>query len=848
MQKCPINYWWTDSIDTILKLFNVNSNIGLDAEQVLNLRNKFGSNTIYKIKQASIFDLIKESVAQPMIVLLAFVSILSFVFGKYIESMVMLFIIGAYVLVELINNYRATRIMEALKGLTSPECLVLRNGQKQNILCEEIVVGDIILLYPGTFIPADARLISSAGLMVDESALTGESLSVLKNEQVKADASTPLFERYNSVFAGTQVKDGEAKAIVTCVGKGTEFGKILGSIDSISKEQTVLQKSMIRLAKVLAVFALVISFIIPILGYLRGYSLQEMILLWLALTFLMVPGQPPIIITMALALASLELAKKNILVKNLRGAEVIGFVNTIVSDKTGTLTKNKIEPELIINSKGQKTEDKDILKSIWYSLPRYFTDSTDKAVYNFSPKAIVNEFESKLYNKEKSPVLFKSFSYYRPWRIITYKFNNKYKHYITGKAEDIIQFSNLDKNNKDILMQILDNYANMGRRLTAFAQTITDSPDLVKLENLNFIAIAVLKDPLRVGVKDAFNKLRNAGIDIFIVTGDHKTTLKSIAQELNISINVNKEIVVGSSLKNLDKDKLNLLLQEHNLFARVSPHQKLNIVNNLRNQNKTIVVIGDGINDVPALNAANVSIAMGESGTQVAREVSDLILVDDNFANVPAAIIIGRKFLDNFKKGLTYYLTSKFILLLLFIIPLVIGIPFPLLPIHIILIELIMDLASSTVFISEPAEPGLLHKKYFKNIKNFISLSLVGPILFYGAPIAISILAFYIMLYVFNYNLLLAQTVVFCTWIIGHIFLALNMKQRDYSLFSKKGLKNRVGFFWLLAMIVFTFTITNFSFFHEYLQVTYIPFSLWILIFIVGFFSTSWISILHNKR
>jgi len=820
-----INYWWSIPKEDIIRNLNIDSVSGLSREQVEKNRLTFGSNTLEEIKPTSAMELIRDGVREPMMIVLLSIGALSFVFGKIGEAMVMVFVVVTYIAVEFINKYRTDRTMTKLRQLTSLTTKVIRDSKAQEITTSEVVVGDILVLTEGVRIPADARLIESYGFLIDEASLTGESLPVEKNMRATLAGNTPLAERTNSVFSGTTVISGEGKAIVCAVGLESEFGKIARDVSVTSKENTVLQETMTRLAKILAIFALAVSILIPAVGFLRGLNLQEMIVTWLALTFLMIPGQPPVIITMALALASFRLAKIKLVVKRLRGAEVLGQVTAIVTDKTGTITENRMQVEKLILPNGEEHAPAKLgfktKRDILLALPRYSNDPTDTAVYSSTK----NSFEAP------KPVSFAGFSEERPWRTIGYEIDGKSISFIAGKVESLIRNTS-DTHQYEKLMQAFQKEVEQGKRVVAYG--CVKNTDGIK--NIELIALAVLSDPIRSGVAETITRLKTAKVETFIVTGDHPATAGTIAN----AIGIETRVLTGNDIEKMSDDELKTALESVRTFARIAPSQKLRLVEMLKQIGEVVAVIGDGINDAPALKAADVGIAMGEIGTDLAKETADLILTDDNYTHLADAVGIARSALDNFRKGITYYLTAKGILLAIFLAPLALGIPFPFAPIHIILTELLMDLASSTIFVTELASPDIMQQP-IKKLKEFLGKELVFEIFRKGIPLAIGISALYMILYFQTGNLVLAQTTAFVAWLLGHILLALNLKQEKLSLFKQGLFSNRFGAFWLVGMIVFSFAITSIPALHPYLKTSTISFGLWMAVVGVIVLSTFWI-------
>lgn len=828
-----LSKWWAGPISNLADFYDTDIKAGLSETQVLKNAERFGKNTFAELKPASTFSLLIEGIKSPMMLLLLSIAVLSLIFSRFLEAAVMVFVVLAYVFIELINKARTDRTLKQLKALAQPTITVIRAGKKSEIVSSELVVGDLIVLSSGVRVSADGRIIESKGLVVDESALTGESNPLRKDAESEVPEEAPLTERTNSVFSGTVVLDGEGIVLVTAVGEKSEFGKIAKEIQITKKENTYLQTAMINLAKILAVVAIAVSLIVPGIGVLRGQNFQQMVITWLALTFLMVPGQPPIIITMALALASFELAKENVVTKRLRGTETLGFITVVVTDKTGTVTENKIHLEKFISADGNKLEQSleqfAVKEKILLSLPEHSRDPTDEAIL---------EELGGVQGKKIPPDIFVGFARGQPWRILVYKKDDGFLHSIAGKPEILINSSNLPKKEKEKLLEILEKETAAGKHVVAYAARILDKPETDRIKDLDFVALAILTDPVREGVKEAIASLESAGVKTVIVTGDHPGTAKAIAEKIGLS----GEVVTGDQIERLKDEELGETIKKTRVFARVAPLQKLQLIKALQANGEKVAMIGDGINDAAAIKSADVGIAMGKMGTDLAKESADLVLTDDNYVHIPDAIANGRKSLDNFQKGIIYYLTAKAILLSIFLIPLILGIPFPLNPIHIIIIELLMDLASSTIFVTEQKEPDLLQRMP-EDVQEYLKSIILKKIFVNGIGLALGITVLYTFLYFQTGNLVLAQTAAFSTWLLGHICLALNMKQRQLPLLKQGIFSNHFASLWLAGMIVLTVTMTNIPAVFPYLKTTFLPLWVWEIILIVVIVTTFWIEI-----
>ncbi len=819
--------WWAKPKEDLFRSLNVDSAQGLSSKDVSISQDKFGSNKLEDRGPTSLWRLLWESVKSPMMLVLLSIAGISLALGQIREAVVMAVVVAIYVGVHLLNKARSDRTMAKLRQVQAPKTLVIREGEKQEIDFEDVAVGDILPIRAGTRVPADARLISSAGLLVDESPLTGESAPVRKDAEAEISLETPLAERKTALFAGTTVMDGQGKALVMAVGEETELGRVAALATQRDSEPTPLQEEMDDLATTLAYVAVLVSLLIPLVGLLRGFDFQEMVLTWLSLTFLMVPGQPPIIIAMALALAALELARKHVIVRRLYGAETLGSINVAMSDKTGTITENKMElsaillPDSRLVSITGEGESQGHIKTAFLqyallAIPETSSDPTDLAILD-AVKGLA-DFD---HPQPGEMVDLTGFSQGGTYRCLTYLENGEKKHYITGRPEFILEHAerkwvleddqeHFERWGEGELTQLREKFADIagqGKRLAAYGLCFGEHPQ-DQPEKLIFIGAAVISDPIRPEVSGAIEDLRGAGVRTVMITGDIPETAAHVANEVGLDAS---RVLVGSDLEKQSENELERVVVETDVFARTTPEQKLDLVKAFQRGGQVVAVTGDGINDAPALNAAHIGVAMGERGTDVAREAADLVLTDDNFAHLPDGVAIGRKAYDNFRKGITYYLSAKAILLTIFVIPLAIGIPFPLSPIQIIFTELLMDLASSTIFISESAEPDVM-KRAPRKRKRFLSWVVAKNILGNMFGLTIAILAVYFGSLALGFEVESARTAAFSTWLLGHIILAMNLKQEKTPLFKQGLFSNTFAVAWLLGMIAFVVAMTHWPF------------------------------------
>jgi Ca2+-transporting ATPase len=806
---------------------------GLSSARVLDQRERFGANVLEELRATGVAALIGGSFKEPMMLVLLSIAGISLAFGKLTEAVVMAFVVAAYIAVEFVNKFRSDRIMTRLRQLTQPTISVLRDGQGRGVATSEIVVGDVVLLSEGSRVPADMRLLETRGLEIDEASLTGEALPARKNAQARVDEAASPADRVNCAFSGTTVVAGEGRGVVIAVGSGGELGKIARAVQRQTREGTFIQAAMRRLAETLAVLAIAVSLLIPAIGFLRGQGFQEMVLTWLSLTFLMIPGQPPVIITMALALASFELARKSVVVKRLRGVEVLGQVTAIVTDKTGTITENRMRVREFVLPDGRRRSPEqlppDLRQQIARCLPRYTKDPTDLAV-----AAALGE-----QGRPGEYTLLRGFSEGHPWRSLAYPDGSTMRLAIAGEPERLVEGAALPPRQTMALREAVRRAASAGHRVVAFAAgTWAGQDDDSTLGPPKLLALAVLTDPVRAGAREAVAALREAGIRTYLATGDHPATAVTIAHEVGIE----GDILLGNELEGLPDESLRARLPSLGVLARLSPSQKQRLVEQLRETGVTVAVIGDGVNDAPALKAASVGLAMGEIGTDLAKETADLVLADDNYVHLPDAIGIGRKAIDNFRKGLTYYLTAKAVLLVIFLGPLALGVPFPLAPVHILLTELLMDLASSTIFVTEAAEPDVARRPG-QTLGHFLNWRSGLRIVRAGLPLALGILAIYLWVLYGTGDVAVARTAAFTSWLLGHIMLALNLKQERRPLLRQGLLANRFGAGWLLGMIGLTMAMSAVPVLREALKTTALPWHVWAVIVGTIVVSTCWIEL-----
>jgi Ca2+-transporting ATPase len=858
--------------EEVVASLGVNPDTGLTNDEAQQRLSQQGLNKLVEEHEIRFLAILREEVTEPMILLLLAIGVIYGIVnqGDLTDSLTIIVIVAVLVLVEVWNEYRAKKSITALKKLSSPTATVLRNGQVIEIQTTQIVSGDVILLRQGERVPADARLLDAFGLEVNEASLTGESFPVPKDATLVLPLETKNNEQKNMIFAGTVVTKGHAKAVVTATGAATELGRIAGITKAAKEPKTPLQLSMKQLSKTLVWIAVFFSILIPVLEFLRGgEATTTLILTGLALAFVVIPEEMPIIITMVLGIGSYALSKKKALVKRLRAAETLGNVTVIASDKTGTITENKMRVESLyfdgkaVNSQDFKENEKEALKTaLLASNP---AEAYDVALSNPMSQAITENLKAQsvdVAELQKNWVLKNELSFDNERKLASYvyQYGNSTILISSGAPENVLGNSakillngaetELSNDSRREVAQNISFMAQSGQRLLGFAYRRlpqTNEVDAAQLErNLVFVGIVGFIDPPRPEVRESVAECRKAGISVVMITGDHPETAKAIAAQIGID---NTGVISGTQLVEMSDEQLKAALKDTFVFARVTPEDKLRLVQLLRENGEIVAVTGDGINDAPALKAAHIGVAMGERGTDVAKETADMVLADDNFATIVTAVREGRKIFSNLRKGVRYYLACKIAIVSIFLLPIGLGIPLPFDPIQLIVLELFMDLAASATFVAEPEEAGTMSKPPISPKEKFmdrrmLTMIVVGALSLFAAVSATFLFTWFTSASLDDsQRLILSQTVAFSTWLVGHIFLALNFRSDREPLVKLGVFSNKVMVVWALLVAATLVVGVGLPFVHQSLRITSLSAANWVLVVGVAFVATFWLEL-----
>ncbi|MEM3004407.1 MAG: HAD-IC family P-type ATPase, partial [Candidatus Bathyarchaeia archaeon] len=702
---------------------------GLDDSEARARLERYGPNELRSEKQTSPLKIFAEQFGEILIIILLAATFISYLLGEIVDALVILFIVFACAVLGFVQEYRAERSLEALKRMASPTAIVLRNERELQVPSRELVPGDIILIRTGDKVPADARIIEEFNLQVDEAPLTGESAPVKKHSAPVTDAAS-VMDRANIVFSGTTVTYGHGKAIVFSTGMETEFGKIAQMVQATTEEKTPLENRLEHVGKWLGISCLAVCAIVAGLGIIRGYQILEMLVWGVSLAVAAVPEALPAVVTGALAIGVQRMSRRNAIVRRLPAVETLGCTTVICADKTGTLTKGEMtvcriylhdvfidvtgsgyDPRGEFHASGQVAEDErlSLLSRIGllcndaklepqndaWSL---IGDPTEGALVVLAAKAGLDQNQTREAYPRINEVPFSSER--KRMTTIHSAPDGSVVAYSKGAPEILLEVcthilrdngvSQLSEEGKRRILDVNERMASEGLRVLAMAYrnlpaTVnpTESAGTYVEQDFTFVGLAGMMDPPRTEAKNAVQTCKNAGVKTIMITGDHMLTASTIARELGI-LEDGGRVLTGSELDSIGEGELHDLVENVSVYARVSPEHKMRIVTALQARGHIVAMTGDGVNDAPALKKADIGVAMGITGTDVTKEASDMILTDDNFASIVAAMEEGRGIYENIKKYISYLLSCNVGEILVMFIAGILAWPLPLVAVQLL--------------------------------------------------------------------------------------------------------------------------------------------------------------------
>lgn len=843
------NAYTKSSIDVIKKL---NSSIdGLNDEEASIRLEKYGLNEIERTKQKTILEMIIEQLKDKMILILLLASILSFLLGEYAEGVVILIIIFINALISIIQEKKALDAIEALRSMNAHYTTVIRSGKKENILTKNVVVGDIVYLEDGNIVPADMRLIEENGLKVDESSLTGESVTVEKDAKSVLDESTVLADRTNMVYSSTIIAYGTALGVVTATAKDTEVGSIATMLEDTDSIDTPLKRKLNKVGEILSIIGVIVAILIFIIGILYGRDFISVLMVAISLAISVIPEGLPATATIVMALGVSRMAKKNALVKKLPAVEALGSATVICSDKTGTLTLNKMTVTKsalysdIVNKSTTNNYNDDMINCACLCNNAYL--DKDKVIGDPTEGCLLSYAKDNGYDvksvKGNKVLYIEPFDSIRKRMSVVVKDKKDYLLYSKGAPEELIDVCSYAMNDgkivklKDKDREVVKNYcvsmSSKGLRLLGFAlkniNTLPKEGDEIE-EDLIFIGIMGIIDPPREEVKHAIKTCHDAGIRVIMITGDHKLTAQAIAKELGI-YKKDDLVVDGEELSKMSDLKLRNTIKNISVFARVTPKDKLRIVNALKKNKGIVAMTGDGVNDAPALKTADIGVAMGITGTDVAKDAAAMILSDDNFTTIEEAVKEGRRVYRNIQKVIQYLLAGNIAEVLTIFITMLFNLSSPLLAVHILFINLVTDTLPSLALGIDPASPNIMKYKPVKQGSLF-EKGLVFRIVFYGIYLAIITLVAYSIGTKDSFNV--GMTMAFTVLCLSQIFYALNQSSSETSIFSKDYPRNKMLYLAMLGSITFLLIVLFITPIREFFSLSVLTGNEWLIVILLS--------------
>ena len=814
--------WHTLTTEEVERKTGTNFEFGLTERQVEEKRKKYGVNRLEEQKKKSILIKFLEQFKDFMIIILLIAAVVSAVVAKldgsgdYFDSIIIIAIVVFNALMGLIQEAKAEKSLEALKKMSAPTCKVKRNGRTEIIKGEEVVPGDIVLLEAGNYVPADCRIISSSNLKIEESSLTGETVPELKQADDILPEKTALGDMTNLAFATTVVVNGHGEAVVTEIGMNTKVGKIAKMIITGETPETPIQKKLGQVGKSLGMGCLIICLVIFVIGIFKRIEAIEMFMTSVGLAVAAIPEGLPAIVTIMLSIGVTKMARKNSIIRKLPAVETLGSSSVICSDKTGTLTQNKMQVTKIANARGEVNDSHEIQRILEFgamctdveinSGHRNITrddltgEPTEIAIVDRALKEGINKEELYKTMKRVADIPFDSS---RKMMTTIHKVQNGYR-IITKGAPDILLkhcnkiYSNgkIENLSNTVLSEIeKQNNLMADEALRVLAVAYLDIPQLpskisseIVEKDLVFAGLVGMIDPPREGVKEAVETCRRAGIKTVMITGDHIATAKAIAKDLGI-LRGRDLAITGAELDKIPQDTLKRNIMQYSVFARVTPEHKVRIVEAFRSTGAVVAMTGDGVNDAPALKKADIGVAMGQNGTDVAKNAADMVLTDDNFVTIVEAVKQGRNIFDNIKKAVHFLIATNIGEIVTILLGVILGLKTPLLAIQLLWVNLVTDSLPAIALGLEPPDENIMNRKPQDSKKGIFADGLWGRIFVEGTMLGLlTLVAFSIGNYL--YGIEVGRTMAFVSLGLLELVHSFNIKSEE-SIFKVGLLENK---------------------------------------------------------
>ena len=843
------------------------SSAGLSEPEVDRRLKKYGHNVLNKKPPKSILNMLKEQIFDPMILILLGAATFSALLNEWVEAGVIFFIVIINSIIGIIQEKKAQASLAALKTMSAPTATVIRNGSEEIVSASELVVGDLVILTNGDMVPADLRLTQSNNLKIAEASLTGESIASEKNAAAVLSPDCPLGDRKNMAYTSSIVTYGRGSGIVTKTGMNTEIGQIAGMLEDDDTSDTPLKRKLNAVGKILTIIGLIICVLIFAIGAFYGRPLLPQFLVAISLAISIIPEGLPATATIIMALGVQRMSKEHALIKNLPAVETLGNATVICSDKTGTLTLNKMTVTHLAN--GDDFLNKKILKAqkavknnnAYKDLMYAASLCNDASLSPASPEEIIGDptegaliplaqdfgYSVSSLRKEYPRLGEYPFDSIRKRMSTIHEINNEYVAYIKGALDELLPLCDsiatsngvqkLTKTDKENILALSHKMSDQALRVLGFAsRTILNLPQ--ENENIEqhlvFLGAVGMIDPARDEVKASIKMARKAGIKTIMITGDHKNTAVAIAKNLGIYANGNT-VISGTELNEMTDSELDQAVKSTTVFARVSPNDKLRIIQSLKRNEEVVAMTGDGVNDSPALKAANIGVAMGISGTDVAKDVSDMILLNDSFTTITAAIKEGRKVYRNIQKVIQFLLVGNIAEITTLFIATLFNWDAPLLAVHILWVNLATASLPALALGVDPASKNIMKHKPVKTGTLF-ERDLVWRVISQGIFVALMTLLAYWIGDTFD-NPIAGQTMAFCVLALSQMLRAFNQHSNTDPIWIRG---NKINI-WLIVSFIVSAVLMGVILFTPNLQslfhLTNLTSRQWLVVIILSLFS-----------
>jgi Ca2+-transporting ATPase len=830
---------------------------GLTEGEALYRLNKYGYNELPEADKKKIFTLLIELISEPMFLLLLGCTLVYLIIGDVHEALILAIFVIFIISLTIYQENKTENSLKALRNLSSPRALVIREGTQKRIAGREVVIDDIIIVQEGDRVPADAVVIWNRNLMVDESILTGESVPVRKIsiEGNNIMPQEPGGDDKPFIYSGSLVVKGQGIAKVIATGSNTFLGKIGKSLQKIEQESTLLQKNISYLVKIIFSFAVLLFIsVILIHGFIYRNWVQG-ILAGITLAMAIIPEEFPVVLTIFLAIGAWRLSKKKVLTRRIEAVELLGSTTVLCVDKTGTLTENKMKIEQIY-SNGEvyniRENQNEKLPEQHHEIIEYGILASKEDPFDPMEKALKDLGTSQLSHTEhlhnneplivEYPLSPNLLALSHVWKL-----SNKKGYVVStkGAPEAIAELCHLSENETKIIFEQTKKLAEDGLRVIGVAKASFDEKKLPESQHdfdFKFLGLIGLFDPIKKSVIPALNECYKAGIRVIMVTGDHPSTAYKIGKLIGLKNPEN--IITGLQLQELQPSDILEKIKEVNIFARILPEQKLLIVDYLKKLGEITAMTGDGINDAPALKSAHIGIAMGNRGTDVAREAADIVLLDDDFSNIVEAIKQGRKIFDNLRKAMAYIISVHIPIAGISLLPIIFRLPLIIYPIHVVFLELIIDPACSMVFESEPEEKNLMERPPRDPKRPIFSIKLLSLSILQGIFSLLVVMALYAFLLNAGLSEDSARTSAFVTLISSNLCLILANRSWTKNIINTFSYHNKALYLISAIAIFFLIIIIYTPFLRKSFYFSELSLSNLLISFAAGLLSVGWFELL----